>query len=85
MTPEAQRERDSSDAMPGKDRTVAINGQNRPIVAGTTVSRLLRELHLAEDRVAVELDGEILKRANWSATEPADGARLEIVHFVGGG
>lgn len=69
----------------GDSRAVTINGQARRIASGATVSSLLRELDLPEDRVAVELNGEILKRPRWSATELADGARLEIVHFVGGG
>lgn len=85
MTPEAQREHDASDAPDQASKTVALNGQTHRIAAGATVSALLRELDLPEDRVAVELDGEILKRPSWSTTELADGARLEIVHFVGGG
>lgn len=85
MPPEAPREQNASDAIPPRETTVALNGESRRLTAGTTVSGLLRELDLPEDRVAVELDGEILKRPKWSTTEPADGARLEIVHFVGGG
>jgi len=85
MTPEAPRERDANETLPEQGKMVALNGQSRRIAAGTTVSALLRELDLPEDRVAVELDGEILKRPKWSTTEPGDRARLEIVHFVGGG
>jgi thiamine biosynthesis protein ThiS len=85
MTPGALTSQFGHVHEPGEGKTVAINGQSRCIAAGTTVSALLRELDLPEDRVAVELDGEILKRPEWSATEPAHGARLEIVHFVGGG
>ena len=85
MTPEALRSGDQTADMPHEGLTVAINGESRQIAAGTTVSVLLRDLDLPEDRVAVELNGEILKRPKWSTTEPAHGARLEIVHFVGGG
>ena len=85
MTPEALRETDETADAPEAGKNVALNGEHRRIAAGTTISALLRELDLPEDRVAVELDGEILKRPKWSATEPAEGARLEIVHFVGGG
>jgi thiamine biosynthesis protein ThiS len=35
--------------------------------------------------VAVELNLEIVPRANWEATHLNDGDKLEIVHFVGGG
>ena len=37
------------------------------------------------DRVAVELNREIVPRARWIDTSLKDGDRLEIVHFVGGG
>jgi sulfur carrier protein len=37
------------------------------------------------DRVAVELNREIVPRAQWDDTQLHDGDRLEIVHFVGGG
>ena len=37
------------------------------------------------DRVAVELNREIVSRAQWAETSLKDGDRLEIVHFVGGG
>jgi thiamine biosynthesis protein ThiS len=37
------------------------------------------------DRVAVELNREIVPRDQWDRTQLADGDRLEIVHFVGGG
>ena len=67
------------------DVEVRVNGDPRRIPAGKTVSWLLGDLGLEEDRVAVELDLEILRRPDWAATELADGARLEIVHFVGGG
>jgi thiamine biosynthesis protein ThiS len=85
MTPEALRSTDQAAANPREGKTVALNGVHRRIAAGTTVSALLRDLDLPEDRVAVELDGKILKRPTWSETEPADGARIEVVHFVGGG
>jgi sulfur carrier protein len=37
------------------------------------------------DRVAVELNREIVPRAHWERTQLQDGDHLEIVHFVGGG
>jgi thiamine biosynthesis protein ThiS len=85
LTPEAPRSPLERVLDSGEGHTVALNGQKRRLAPGTTISGLLRELDLPEDRVAVELDGEILKRPKWGVTEPEDGARLEIVHFVGGG
>jgi sulfur carrier protein len=37
------------------------------------------------DRVAAELNREIVPRSDWPHTQLSDGDRLEIVHFVGGG
>lgn len=64
---------------------IHVNGSPRRAAAGATVADLLAELELAPDKVAVELDLEILPRDRWATTPLADGARLEIVHFVGGG
>ena len=40
---------------------------------------------LDPSRVAIEMDRRIVKREEWAARRPADGARIEIVQFVGGG
>jgi thiamine biosynthesis protein ThiS len=64
---------------------VAINGEIRSIPDGQTILRLLESLDLDPARVAVELDRRIVKPRDWDRTPIADGARLEIVQFVGGG
>jgi thiamine biosynthesis protein ThiS len=46
---------------------------------------LLESLELDPSRVAVELDGRIVKKEEWPQTRLHEGARLEIVQFVGGG
>lgn len=50
-----------------------------------TLVELLRQLGLVAERVAIELNREVVPRALWSETKLSNGARLEIVHFVGGG
>jgi thiamine biosynthesis protein ThiS len=64
---------------------IVINGQAREAPEGQTVPALLEELGLDPSRVAVELDGGILRQTLWAETALHPGARLEIVHFVGGG
>jgi sulfur carrier protein len=64
---------------------VIVNGEPRLIQEHATVLSLIQSLDLALDRVAVELDREIVKKANWESTTLRDGATLEIVQFVGGG
>ena len=64
---------------------VIVNGQARTVTEGATIRGLLETLGLDAGRVAVELDGKIVKQAEWSGRELRPGSRLEIVHFVGGG
>ena len=65
--------------------TLIINGEDREFVSISTVSTLLEQLNMKPDRVAVELNRELLPRDRWAATQLRDGDTLEIVHFVGGG
>lgn len=64
---------------------IAVNGENRLVEPGTTITGLLALLEMPADRVAVELDRSIIKTAFWAETELRQGAQVEIVHFVGGG
>jgi thiamine biosynthesis protein ThiS len=64
---------------------VIVNGEPRLIQERETILGLIQSLELAPDRVAVELNREIVKKANWESTALHDGAKLEIVQFVGGG
>jgi sulfur carrier protein len=64
---------------------VWINGHQRDIPAGLTVQELLHHLNLKEERIAVERNQEIVRRADWASTPVQEGDALEIVHFVGGG
>ena len=61
-----------------------INGEERSSAAAT-LAALVAELGMKGDRVAVELNREIVPRARWEATALREGDELEIVHFVGGG
>ena len=64
---------------------VVLNGQPRTVAEGQTLLDLVCSLDLEPARVAVELDGRIVKRDHWAETQLHTGARLELVHFVGGG
>jgi thiamine biosynthesis protein ThiS len=65
--------------------TVTINGQPKQISDLKSLAALIESLGMKADRVAVELNREIVPRSQWEATQIKDGDRLEIVHFVGGG
>lgn len=62
-----------------------INGAPRDFPDGLTLAALVEHLGMKPDRVAVELNLEIVPRPNWQETRLKDGDKLEIVHFVGGG
>ncbi|MFN2375911.1 MAG: sulfur carrier protein ThiS [Candidatus Binatia bacterium] len=62
-----------------------INGEDKDVAEGASVTDLLATLGLAGRRVAVEYNREVLPAAAWNAQRLADGDVLEIVHFVGGG
>jgi thiamine biosynthesis protein ThiS len=64
---------------------IVVNGETRQVPLGTTITGLLVILAVPPERVAVELDRSIIKNIFWNATELRAGAKLEIVHFVGGG
>jgi thiamine biosynthesis protein ThiS len=65
--------------------TIQVNGQNREMPAGTTVTALLAQLGLSSGRVAIEYNLQILPKSKWDETSVANGDRFEIVQFVGGG
>lgn len=63
-----------------------INGDEKTFEsASPTLAALVESLGMKSDRVAVELNRDIVPRDRWTETKLSDGDRLEIVHFVGGG
>ena len=67
-----------------------INGEERafPSAAAAkqfTLAALIEELGMKSDRVAVELNRNIVSRDRWLETVLKEGDQLEVVHFVGGG
>ncbi len=64
---------------------IVVNGEEREIEDGATVSRLVSLLDLKSDRLAIELNVRILRKGDWDSTELAEADRVEIVSFVGGG
>ena len=64
---------------------VIINGETRVLAPVETLAALVEQLGMKSDRVAIELNRDIVPRERWAQTPLKDGDRLEIVHFVGGG
>ncbi len=64
---------------------LTVNGEPRNLNAQKTVAEYLADLGFDPRTVAVEYNGEIVKRATYAETRLSDGDRLEIVRFVQGG
>jgi sulfur carrier protein len=64
---------------------VVLNGEAHELPEGATVLDLLAGLGRDPRTVAVERNGEIVRRPDYGATVLAAGDRLEVVHFVQGG
>lgn len=64
---------------------IVVNGDPREIEPGANVRSLLRELDVQESRVAVERNRILVRKADYGGTPLAEGDRIEIVTFVGGG
>lgn len=68
--------------------TLVINGQNRTfgnLPSPIMLARVIGEMELKGDCIAVEHNGEIAQRTRWAEIPVSTGDRLEVVHFVGGG
>ncbi len=65
--------------------TVSVNGEERAVPVPMTVADLLTWLGLEPKKIAVERNLEIVPKSLYGETKLADGDRIEIVQFVGGG
>ncbi|MDO8901305.1 MAG: sulfur carrier protein ThiS [Phenylobacterium sp.] len=64
---------------------LVINGEPRTLAPLPHLAALVRELGLDPRKVAIERNLEIVPRSAYDLTPVADGDRIEIVHFIGGG
>lgn len=65
--------------------TIFINGEAREIGNAVTVSTLLDKLELPRQRIAIELNRQVIRKQDWEATPVSENDKVEVVHFVGGG
>ncbi len=65
--------------------SITVNGEARQIAGPLSVRELLTGLGLDPSKIAVERNLEIVPRSAYGEVMVADGDRLEVVHFIGGG
>jgi len=64
---------------------VVINGEIKEIATKINLQALLKNLSLASERIAVELNKEVVSKKDWENIEINEADKIEIIHFVGGG
>ncbi|MDI1240357.1 MAG: sulfur carrier protein ThiS [bacterium] len=65
--------------------TIFINGEARKLDGVSTLASLLDALDFPKQRVAIELNKQVIRKQDWDSTDVADNDTIEVVHFVGGG
>jgi thiamine biosynthesis protein ThiS len=69
----------------GSNFKIMVNGKERAISDNTTVEKLLQELNVQPQGIAVELNREIVPKSRYAETALKDGDVVEIVRMMGGG
>lgn len=64
---------------------IFINGEVKEIESDVNLSDLLEHFSLPRQRIAVELNEQVVRRKDWDAIKISDADKIEIIHFVGGG
>jgi thiamine biosynthesis protein ThiS len=67
------------------DMQIVLNGDEVETEDGCTIEALLLQLKISRELVAVELNADIVLKADYEKQLLSDGDKIEIVHFVGGG
>ncbi len=64
---------------------VFINGETKEIPNEVNLFELLRHFSLPQERIAVELNKEVVRKKDWENIKINDADKIEVIHFVGGG
>ncbi|WP_243633798.1 MULTISPECIES: sulfur carrier protein ThiS [Motiliproteus] len=64
---------------------VEVNGETQQLPSGATLEQLLERMALTEQRLAIELNLQVIPRSRFGQVELQSRDRVEIVHAIGGG
>ena len=64
---------------------IVVNGESASVSEGLSLAQLVAELRLGAQRLAIELNGDIVPRSRWPEVRLNPGDRAEIVRAIGGG
>jgi sulfur carrier protein len=64
---------------------IQLNGEAREVSDSSSLGDLIIELGLQPERIAIELNHQVIRKPDWETTVLKENDRIELVHFVGGG
>ncbi len=64
---------------------IIVNGVTKEIAGNFNLNALLKHLSLPDERIAIELNKEVVRKKDWETININDADKIEIIHFVGGG
>lgn len=64
---------------------ITLNGNELSGNEGITVEELIRRQNFVKSQIAIEINGAIISKKDYEATQVQDGDVIEVVSFVGGG
>ena len=64
---------------------IQLNGDSYEVDNGTNLNDLLNQLKIKQNKVAIEINGEIVEKKKYSNLILNQDDKVEIVHFIGGG
>ena len=64
---------------------IKINGKIKSIIQDSNLSMVLKNLKIPLNKVAIELNEEIIEKKNINKIKLNKNEKIEIVHFIGGG
>jgi len=64
---------------------IQVNGEPREFEENLSLPKLVAELNLKPEQIAIELNHNVVRRSQWENTLLQADDKVEIVHFVGGG
>tara|TARA_Y100000590_G_scaffold368783_1_gene429622 strand:- start:2525 stop:2743 length:219 start_codon:yes stop_codon:yes gene_type:complete len=64
---------------------IQLNGDPYEINSGTNLDQLLNKLKIKKNKVAIEVNGEIVEKNRYLSLILNKNDKVEIVHFIGGG
>ena len=64
---------------------IQVNGEPQEVEENISLPKLVADLNLKAEQIAIELNHNVVRRAQWNNTLLQADDKVEIVHFVGGG